>query len=413
MRTLPDQGSDAPRPQVDAAAYLDGLRPLAASIEDELLDVSHRIHANPEIRFEESFASALLAAKLEEHGFAVTTGVADLPTAFVAKTANTDRPDGTPTLAIFCEYDALEGIGHGCGHNIIASSGLGAAIITKRWLDANPDVPGRLVVLGSPGEEGGGGKIFLIDAGYLDGIDAAMMVHPGGENDAWRTGLARTRMEIAFKGKAAHAAGSPHEGINALDAASLTLVAIGLLRQQIKDDSRIHAIVMEGGEAPNIIPERASLRAYVRSPSGEYLRDRLIPAVENCANGAALATGATATIEYPLPSYQEMHSNEVLAGLSEANLLALGRTLAEPQAPAHMGSTDMGNVSHVVPSVHPHIELRPGLTMHSRESAESAAAPEGDMAVIDGALELAMTAVELYAEPDLLAAVTAAFRSGR
>lgn len=397
----------------DAATYLDQLRPLATELEAELLDVSHQIHDNPEIRFTEHFASALLAKKLEGHGFAVETGIADLPTAFVARTANTERLDGVPTIAIFCEYDALEGIGHGCGHNIIASAGLGAALVTKRWLDANPDVPGRLVVLGSPGEEGGGGKVFLVDAGYLEGIDAAMMVHPGGENHARRTGMARTLMEVTFTGKAAHAAGSPHEGINALDAASLTLVAIGLLRQQIWDDSRIHAIIVEGGQAPNIIPERAAIRAYVRSPNGDYMRDRLVPAVENCVKGAALATGATADISYPLPTYEEMRSNDVLAEMSEANLVALGRTLSTGQGAAHMGSTDMGNVSHVVPSVHPHIQLRPQLTMHSRQSAEAAAAPEGDVAVVDGALELAMTAVELYARPELLDAVTTAFRDGR
>lgn len=397
----------------DAAGYLERLRAHADDIEAELLDVSHKIHDNPEIRFQETFASGLLATRLREHGFAVDTGIAELPTAFVASTANTELRDGVPTLAIFCEYDALEGIGHGCGHNIIASAGLGAAIITKRWLDANPDIPGRLVVLGSPGEEGGGGKVFLVESGYLEGIDAAMMVHPGGDNHARRTGLARTLMEIAFTGKAAHAAGSPHEGINALDAASLTLVAIGLLRQQIRDDSRIHAIVVEGGQAPNIIPERAAIRAYVRSPNGDYMRNRLIPAVENCVNGAALATGATAEIAYPLPAYEEMRSNAVLAEMSEANLTALGRSLSPGLGAAHMGSTDMGNVSHVVPSVHPHLQLRPGLTMHSRDSAETAATPLGDRAVVDGALELAMTAVELYERPELLAAVAAAFRDGR
>lgn len=402
-----------PFAQGDAAGYLERLRAHADGLEAELLDVSHQIHAKPEIRFQETFASDLLATRLRDHGFAVDTGIADLPTAFSASAANTDRRDGVPTLAIFCEYDALEGIGHGCGHNIIASAGLGAAIITKRWLDANPDVPGRLVVLGSPGEEGGGGKVFIVRAGHLEGVDAAMMVHPGGENHARRTGLARTLMEISFTGKAAHAAGSPHEGINALDAASLTLVAIGLLRQQIRDDSRIHAIVVEGGQAPNIIPERAAIRAYVRSPNGDYMRDRLIPAVENCVNGAALATGATAEIAYPLPAYEEMRSNEVLAAMSEANLAALGRSLSPGLGAAHMGSTDMGNVSHVVPSVHPHLQLRSGLTMHSRESAEAAATPQGDRAVVDGALELAMTAVELYAQPELLDAVTAAFRDGR
>lgn len=397
----------------DAEGYLERLRGQAAELETELLEVSHQIHAHPEIRFQENFASQLLTEKLQEHGFAVENGVGGLPTAFLAKFSNSEAAADAPTIAIFCEYDALEGIGHGCGHNIIASAGFGASIIVKRWLEANPDVAGNLLVVGSPGEEGGGGKIFLVDAGCLEDVDAAMMVHPGGNNDARRTGLARTLVEIEFTGKAAHAAGSPHEGVNALDAVNLTMVAIGLLRQQIRDDSRIHGIVVEGGEAPNIIPERGAIRAYVRSPESAYMRERLIPAVENCAKGAALATGASVEIKYPLPAYQEMRSNEVLATLSEANLVALGREVEQELEAAHMGSTDMGNVSHVVASVHPHIELTPGLTMHSRESAAMAASEIGDKAVIDGALELAMTAVELYSQPELLDAVKTAFTEGR
>ncbi|MQA01910.1 MAG: amidohydrolase [Streptosporangiales bacterium] len=396
----------------EAKTYLELLRGHATEIETELVDVSHRIHEHPEVRFQENFASQLLTEKLQEHGFAVENGAGDLPTAFLGKYTNAEHTEGAPTIAIFCEYDALEGIGHGCGHNIIASSGLGAAIIVKRWLEANPDVPGNLLVVGSPGEEGGGGKVFLIEAGCLEGVDAAMMIHPGGNNNARRTGLARMLLEIEFTGKAAHAAGSPHLGVNALDAVNLTMVAIGLLRQQVRDDSRIHAIVADGGQAVNIIPEHAAIRAYARSPQSDYLNERLLPAVENCAKGAALATGTTVDIKYPLPAYQEMRSNDTLVALSEANLAALGRQ-CEYEDNTHSGSTDMGNVSHVVPSIHPHIELRPELTMHSRESAAAAASPEGDKAVIDGALELAMTAVELYAQPDLLKAVTVAFKEGR
>lgn len=394
----------------DATAWYEVIRPYVAQVESELIDVSHAIHAHPQVRFEETFASERLTDVLASHGFSVERGIADMPTAFIARCDRPDAPDGGPTVAVFCEYDALEGVGHGCGHNVIASAGLGAALSVKRWLDDNPSVPGKLVVLGSPGEEGGGGKIYLIEAGYLGGVDAAMMIHPGGEDRAERRGLARVSLDCVFHGRAAHAAAEPYAGVNALDAANLTMVAIGLLRQQIRPDSRIHCIVIEGGAAPNIIPERASLRMYVRSPEGEHLRERLLPAVENCMRGAALATGASVEINRPAPAYEEMVTNPVLRGLTERNLSVLGR----PVPPADdgdgsMGSTDMGNVSRVVPSVHPHLQLVPGLTMHTHEAAAAAGAPEGDKAVVDGASMLAMTAVELYSRPDVMDEVRKSF----
>jgi len=397
----------------DAATYLETLKPYAEELKAELLEVSHRIYENPEIRFQETFASQLLADKLEKHGFAVERGIADLPTAFVGSATGANEAEGAPTIAVFCEYDALEGLGHGCGHNIIASAGLGASLIIKRWLEDHPEVSGRLVVLGSPGEEGGGGKIYIIRGGYMEGVDAAMMIHPGGEDRASRKGFARVALEVEFTGKAAHAASQPYEGVNALDAANLTLVAIGLLRQQIRPDSRIHAIITDGGQAPNIIPERTALRMYVRSTEGAYLRERLLPAVENCIRGAALATGATVDIEQPTPAYEDMVSNAVLVRLSEANLRALGRDVGSGSEDGLVGSTDMGNVSHVVPSIHPHMMLEPGLAMHTRRAVEMARSPEGDKAVIEGALELAMTAVELYSQPELLESAKATFQDER
>lgn len=395
--------------QGDAAEFLQELRPRIEELTDELLDVSHRIHERPEVRFEEEFASGLLSCKLEEHGFAVETGIAGLPTAFSGTFSNTE--DGNaPTLVVFCEYDALEGLGHGCAHNVIGSAGLGAALAIKRWLQERPEVPGRLVVLGSPGEEGGGGKAYLVEAGYLEDVDAAIMIHPHAENRGGMPFLARVALDVEFTGKPAHAAAEPHEGINALDAANLTLTAVGLLRQQVRSDSRIHAIVTDGGQATNVIPERAALSMYVRSPDTEYLRERLVAAVENCARGAALATGAEVEISQPAPAYDGMLNNDTLTRLSEANLSALGREVASTDG-ASTGSTDMGNVSQVVPSAHPFIALVPGLTLHTRETVEAAASAEGDMAVIDGALELAMTAAELYSHPDLLAAAKQDFLS--
>ena len=396
----------------DAAEYLEELRPYVEEVEQELLEVSHRIHERPEIRFEEEFASTLLTEKLEEHGFNVKRGVADLPTAFSATASNAgdETEDGEfPTVAVFCEYDALEGLGHGCGHNIIATTGLGAAIATKRWLEDHPETPGRLVALGSPGEEGGGGKAYMIEGGCLDGVDAALMIHPAGENRGAKAFLARVALEVTFTGRPAHAAAAPHEGVNALDATNLTLVAIGLLRQQIRPDSRIHAIITDGGQAPNIIPEKAALRMYVRSPDNDYLKERLMPAVENCVRGAALATGAEAEIARPVPAYESLRLNGPLVRLSEVNLKALGREVAEGEA-GGSGSTDTGNVSQVVPSAHPYIELVPGLALHTEQTTQAAASAEGDKTVVDGALEIAMTAVELYARPELLAAAKDSFR---
>lgn len=393
----------------EVAVYLQQIQPYVENLADELLEVSHLIHERPEVRFEEEFASGLLADKLEEHGFAVERGSAGLPTAFSALASNVDqKATGAPTIAVFCEYDALEGIGHGCGHNIIGSVGIGAALATKRWLDEHPEAPGRLLVLGSPAEEGGGGKAYLIEAGYLEGIDAAIMIHPYAENQTGASSLAREALDVTFTGKPAHAAAEPHEGINALDAANLTLTAIGLLRQQVRPDSRIHSIVTDGGQATNVIPERASLNIYVRSSDTGYLNERLVPAVENCARGAALATGAEVEITHPVPTYASMLNNEVLSRLTEKNFTALDREVAAVAA-GFSGSTDMGNVSHVVPSVHPFIRLVPGLSLHTKEAAKAAASREGDETIIDGALELSMTAVELYSQPELLSAAWAKF----
>jgi amidohydrolase len=383
------------------------LRGRVQEIEDLVLDTSHQIHERPEIRFQEHFASDLLARRLQEHGFDVTSGIADLPTAFIGKYQNPAGPG--PTIAFLCEYDALEDLGHGCGHNVIAAAGLGAALASKRWLEANPDVAGSVIVLGTPGEEGGGGKIPIIESGYLEGVDAALMLHPAGENLCQMTTLARAAIDVVFTGRAAHAAVSPHDGINALDAATLTLTAIGLLRQQLPSDARVHGIVTDGGQAPNIIPERAALRFYVRSPNTQYLRDRLLPAVQNCARGAALATGAEVTISEQAPTYAALRPNSVLGRMIEDNFALLGRKTVPILDSAFPGSTDMGNVSEVVPAAHPNIELVPGLSMHSRVAAEYAGGEVGDRAALDGAVLLALTAAQLFSSEERMAEVRAAF----
>lgn len=381
---------------------------LVAELREEILEASHRIHERPEIRFTEHHASKILSDSLRGHGFEVRQQIADLDTAFTAEFVN--RADGhVPTVAIFLEYDALEGLGHGCGHNTIAAAGLGAAIAVKRWLAAHPEIPGRVLAVGSPAEEGGGGKAHLIESGVLSGVDAAMMIHPFGENIVrWPT-LAREATDFAFTGTPAHAAAAPHEGNNALDAATLALNAIGLLRQQIRSDSRIHSIITDGGQAPNIIPERASIKTFVRSPDTSYLEQRLVPAVHNCARGAALATGTEVEIVESIPPYAAMRTDEVLAELISSTLHKLGRELNNERTEDGTGSTDMGNVSQVVPSAHPCLQLVPGIALHTHETAEAAASEAGDQVALDGAVLLATTTIELFVQPALLAEAAASF----
>jgi amidohydrolase len=372
----------------------------AETLKPELLALSHAIHAEPELRFAEHAASARLGAALAAHGFAVEEGIAAMPTAFRAtRTLGT----GGPALAVFCEYDALPGLGHACGHNIIAAAGAGAALTTAHLL-AERGAAGRIVVLGSPGEEGGGGKVRLIEAGALDGIDAAVMAHPAGFDAVSRTNLGRLSLRATFTGRASHAAAAPEEGRNALDAATLLMVAIGLLRQQLRPDSRIHANVSDGGQSINIIPERATVELFIRSTDHAYLRGRLSEAVRDCVQGAALATGTTSELAEVAPAYDPVRANPVLAALAAQTFEALGRPLDPAtgwSGPA--GSTDMGNVSQLLPALHPYVCAAPRVALHTREFAAAAAQAGGDAAVLDGAALLATLLTTLFTRPGLLA----------
>lgn len=374
-------------------------RQFVTTLEPELLSLSHAVHAEPELRFAEHAAAARLTEALGAHGFDVQQGIADLPTAFRATRV---LGDGGPTLAVFCEYDALPGLGHGCGHNIIASAGVGAAVATAHLL-AEREAAGRLVVLGSPGEEGGGGKVKLIEAGILDGVDAAVMAHPAGFDAVARTNLGRLSLRATFTGRASHAAAAPEEGRNALDAATLLMVAIGLLRQQVRSDSRIHTKVADGGQSINVIPERTVVELFVRSTDHAYLRGRLFEAVRDCALGAALATGTTVEFEEVAPAYDPVRADPVLAGLAAESFALLGRPLDQVtgwSGPA--GSTDMGNVSQLLPALHPYVGVVPGVPLHTREFAAAAAGESGDRAVLDAAALLATLLTALFTRPELL-----------
>jgi amidohydrolase len=359
----------------------------------ELVRIADTIHRNPEIAFEEFESAALLCQTLEENGFRVEQGVAGLETAFVATLSG---QDGGPTVAFLAEYDALPGLGHACGHNLIGTSAVGAGLAMKAVL---PEVTGTVQVIGTPGEEGGGGKAILVEGDVFEGVDAAMMVHPSSHNMTRRRSLTSYKVRIEFFGKAAHAAAKPDEGINALEAMILTYNGINALRQHLRDDARIHGVITHGGEAPNIVPDYTAAKFYVRAADTPYCTE-VLEKLQACAEGAARATGARLEINEYAPRYDAMMPNPKLADLMEANMAALGIEVREPEADERMGSSDMGNVSQVVPGLHPYIAIGPEeMGGHTIEFQEAAASPAGHEGMIKAAKVLAMTAVDLLAAP--------------
>jgi amidohydrolase len=371
----------------------------------ELVDLADAIHARPELGFQEFEAAALLTGLLAENGFRVERGVAGLETAFVA-----GLDGGAPgaTVAFLAEYDALAGLGHACGHNLIAAAAAGAGLALKAVL---PALAGRIVVIGTPAEEGGGGKALMVDAGVFDGVDAAMMIHPADSNLVGRLALTAYPVAVKFYGQAAHAAADPDLGINALDALLLTFNAINALRQHLRDDVRIHGIVTQGGQAPNIVPDYAEGRFSVRALDTPYAAE-VVEKVRACARGAALATGARLEFEQIGPRYDARWPNPHLVACFKANLEALGRPVQVASGGERMGSSDIGNVSQVVPAIHPYVSIGPeGLIGHSSAFCDAAASPAGHQGMLDGAKALAMTAVDLLAAPANLAAARAAFET--
>lgn len=381
------------------AALMSEAEALLAPFDDELISLALDIHAHPQIRFEETHAAAVLTDSAEAHGFQVERGIAGMATAFIARYRNGDHDDA-PTVAIFCEYDALEGIGHCCGHNIIAAAGLGGGLVAKAWLQAHPEVPANLLVIGSPGEEGGGGKIPIIEAGYVEGVAAALMVHPGGSDERFMPSLGRNALDVDFIGQAAHASASPWEGRNALDAATLAWAAIGMLRQQLTDDVRVHGIITDGGQAPNIIVQHTSMRIFCRAADADGLV-KVVQRVSDCINGAALAAGVQARIVQNTPPYLPLIDNAPLLGIVDEVFNAQGRPA--PQHGEGMGacSTDMGNVSHLVPAIHPVIAIGENLVLHTAELATAAVGERMAPAVRDGAVMLAVTALAVLTDADL------------
>jgi amidohydrolase len=364
---------------------------------DQLLDVSHSIWEHPELCYEERHAHEVLCGALESAGLEVERGAYGLDTAFRA-TAGSEGP----TIVVCCEYDALPGIGHACGHNVIAAAGLGAGVAAAALAD---ELGGRIVVLGTPAEEGGGGKVLMIERGALDDVDAAMMVHPADADLDSFWAIAIHELTCTYHGRSSHAAAAPHLGINALDAAVLGYVGVATLRQHIESHERVHGVFTHGGDKANIVPDRAAMQWYVRSGTTESLA-RLKPRVVAALEAGAHATGATVDIDWKHPPYSDLVDNSSLLAAYGANLAGRGRTLgSKVDRPDFIGSTDMGDVSHTVPSIHPMIAVAPpGTSIHTPEFAEHARSARGDAAVVDGAIALAQTVVDLWTDPALLAA---------
>jgi amidohydrolase len=387
---------------MDLGALKDRIRAEVEARTAVLLDASHAIHEHPELNYEERFAHDLLTGLLAGEGVSVERGAFGLDTAFLARAGSRG-----PTIAVLCEYDALPGIGHACGHNIIATAGLGAGLAAAAVAE---EAGGQVVILGTPAEEGGGGKIHLIRAGALDGVDAALMVHPAGAELTRMEAIAVQEVTATYTGLAAHAAAFPHEGRNALDAAVLGYVNVAALRQHIRPTERIHGIVTAGGDKPNIVPAHARTEWMVRSGSIRTLAP-LKERFEACLRAGAAAAACDIEITWKDIVYADMLDNQVMVDLYAANAREIGRDVVEPAAGhAVVGSTDMGNVSYVVPSIHPMIQAAPlGVPIHTTAFAGHARGEPGDRAVVDGAVALACTIADLWLADGALDAVRAEF----
>jgi amidohydrolase len=365
---------------------------------DALLGLSHRIHGKPELGFEEESASAWCAEALSEAGLTVEMGICDLPTAFVATAGS-----GPFVLAICAEYDALPSVGHACGHNVIASAAIGAGRALAPIAD---DLGITIKVLGTPAEEGGGGKILMMERGGFDGVNAAMMVHPApGELDRMPC-LAVEHIDVVYHGKEAHASAFPERGINAADALTVAQVAIGLLRQHADFGDQVHGIVTVGGAAPNVVPALTEAKYYIRARTLLAL-ETWSPRVRKCFEAGAIATGATFEIIPQGPTYSEFETDQVMAALYRTNAEVLGRAFPEPGGRTMSGSTDMANVSLAIPSIHPMlgIESLPAVN-HQPEFTAAAAKPPANKAVLDGATAMAWTVIDLALSDEQRARLT-------
>jgi amidohydrolase len=394
-----------------AVATQDGVSKerVAAAVAEhraEILDLSHRIHAHPEPAFEEHQAAAWVAEAVARHGYKVEVPAGRLSTAVRGRLAGGRGPDG-PRIGILAEYDALPGLGHGCGHNSMAASGVGAAIALAALA---PDLAGEIVFLGTPAEEGGGGKQIMIDDGLFEGLDAALLYHPSDTSSAMCALLACVDIQVTFHGLQAHAASDPWMGKNALDALLLLFQGVALWRQQIRPTARVHGIVVEGGTAANIIPDRTVARFMVRSDQQDDF-ERMQRRFEQIVHGAAMAADCTVEIVQSA-LYTTMKDNTVLRDLFRANMVAHG-VAEDPFDFTRLGSSDMGNVSLVVPTIHPYLAIcDEGTAGHSTEFRDAAITPRADETTLMAATLVAETAYDLFTDAQLVDAAWREFHGG-
>ena len=387
---------DAVKPRVTAAVD---------ALADELERLSHQLHDHPELAFKEDKAHAWLTDFLAKHGATVERGVGGLATAFRA-TIRGVAPG--PTVAIMAEYDALPGIGHACGHNVIATAGVGAGAAVARALGTLP-FAGRLQIIGTPAEEGGAGKVKLMDAGVFDVVDAAMMIHGRCGTQVWRPTLGIIKAKVEFFGQAAHASSWPWRGVNALNAVISLFNALDAMRQQIHTDARVHGVITRGGEQANIIPEYTSAEFYLRATTVPYCHE-LLRRFTAAAEGAATATGCRVQVTADPTVHEPMKANPTMADLFRANLAYIDFPEDPDDGQAGYGSTDCGNVSQRLPTIHPYIRISPdGVPGHSRDFAQWARSPLARAGMVAGAKALALTALDLLAAPDTLARARADF----
>ena len=370
---------------------------------DTILDVSHQIHAHPELGYEEVFASGLLMQTLEEHGFQVEKGYSGIPTAFCARKGTGNGP----RVAFLAEYDALPVVGHGCGHNMIATSALGAGIGLGAVVAQSG---GEVWVVGTPAEETDGAKVVMVDRGAFQAVDAALMIHPHEKNFFLTESLAMDAIEVQFFGKPAHAAAAPWEGKNALDALILTFSNLNALRQQIQPDARIHGVITNGGAAPNIIPDHTVGRFYIRAKTRSYLNE-LVGKFKACVQAAALATDTRFELRNYENSFDDMVNNHVLAERMRDYFTEALNSSPFLRAPDSFGSVDMGNVSQVVPAVHVLVDVADGrrLVPHTHEFQQAVATPYADAAILRAGKALALTGYDVLTHPDFLEAARREF----
>jgi amidohydrolase len=364
-------------------------------IQHKLWEMSDHLYHHPELGDQEFESMKLLVEFLKDHKFTVETGIVDRPTAF--KAVYDSQKEG-PTIAYLSEYDALPGVGHGCGHNMIGTMGAGAGVLLSKVID---EIGGRVVVLGTPAEETNGAKVPMAEQGVFADIDAAMILHPSDESYESGDSLAMDALQFEFSGKSSHAAASPEKGINALDGVLNLFSGINALREHVRSDVRIHGIITEGGVAANVVPDRAVAQFYVRAKDRTYLNE-VVQKVKNIAQGASLMTGASLEISNYELSYDNMITNETLSELFTHNLLATGVEKVH-KAKQSYGSIDMGNVSQVVPAIHPYIGLdSPGLVAHTKEFADITITENSHYILAKGALAMAGTGFDLIINKELL-----------